>query len=520
MTTAPLNEGGVRPAPPVAPDIVRAEHGMMIDMGQGDFFVSVPGNRRRQIRLRTGWPLFAIGTPAGAAPVAYIIWCLERLSTSYTCHAYRALAGFTQFLVEREGIHGFEWGLVDMPLALRYLDHARAHRRENDAILFRGYYRWACDLEYPGFDPAVADALDSLRLRGEPKGMAVLTADPETGPLPDDVFHELLRLLAGDEGPLLPRVCTGLGVEIGANPAQYVDLRAADLHRFEGEGGAVLYQLDMPRSKKSDGYQDRRRRPISNRLGHALEDYIAATAGPRAGAGAGEDYLLLAEDGRPLTADRFNDQLRLFFAASPLADRPDAHLTQRRNRYTFASRLVRQGVSIDQLVDLLDHTHAGNVMVYYAQLADVVERLDVATGTTYAAMIDRFTGRIVPSEAEAEFGDRPEQRVRASLVSGAMDIGTCARDIRDNGLCQLFPPYSCYFCPSFQAWREAPHADFAATIAEERDELVAIDGYGQGDRVIGQLTELLGQVRAVADACLATPPPPLRTGRGRTKAKK
>lgn len=506
-------------APVPQPPPVRTPNGPL-DMLDGDFYVPVPGNRRRQIRLRTGLSLLSIERTAGVPVLAYIIWCLERFSMSHAVNIYRMFHNLDRFLAEQEGCEDFAWGTCDMPLFLRYLVGCRGQRRENDVILFRSFYRWACDFAYGGFGPAVADNLDSVRLRGEPKGMAVRTGDPGKGPLSDEIFREILRLLADDDGPLLARVCTGLGVELGANPAQYTALRASDLRRFDDGDGVVLYQLDMPRSKKADGYLERRRRPISPRLGQTLEHYIAATADLRADLGAGNDFLLLTNTGRPITTADFNERLREFFAPSPLADRPDAHMTQRRNRYTFASRLIAQGSSIDQIVDLLDHTHAGNVQVYYAQRADVVDRLDAAVGGEYAAMMERFAGRIVDSEGEADLGDRPAQRVRVSLLSGAVGIGTCSRDIAAHGLCQLAPPYSCYFCPAFQAWRNTDHGAFAATIRAERDDLITLDGDGRGDRVIGQLNELLAQVEAVALACADPPRPPLTSGRGRPKKRR
>jgi hypothetical protein len=56
------------------------------------------------------------------------------------------------------------------------------------------------------------------------------------------------------------------------------------------------------------------------------------------------------------------------------------HVTCRRLRYTFATRLVREGASQRQVAELLDHSDLQNVQCYFDLKSDIVESLDDAIG--------------------------------------------------------------------------------------------------------------------------------------------
>ncbi len=488
-------------------------HGDIISMGDGDFTVLRPDNQRVWIRLRSGLPLFPLTSPEGKAPAEYVIRALETKSSLYAAGAYNELRRFCKFLVREEGVSAFSWRSLDEVLLLRYLNHLRSQGSEHHFWRVRHFYTWAAEDEYEGFSLKVSSKLATLRIPGGPKGVAVLTNDRYEGPLPDRAFRLILRRLSSEGVPLLPRVCASLCVELGANPAQFCQLRERDLLVYETDGEPI-YQLDLPRSKKGDNYKGRRRRPLSPQLGKLLCSYVAETTDLRAALKMGDPFLLLNDLGRPMTDQSFNTALGRFADNSGLTKVVEGSLTARRFRRTFATRLVAEGAAREHLMDLLDHTDDQNVGVYYAMRGDAVRRIDAAVGPALEAITARFLGKIVSSEAEAILGDRPEQRVKASLSGGDVGIGTCGHNIRAEGLCRLHPPHACYTCPLFQPWRDADHRGLAATIQTKRDELVELEGGEEGGRVVGLLDGLLAAVEEVAQAC-ETPEQPRRKRRRR-----
>ncbi len=414
--------------------------GGVVELGNGDFRLMRPGNSGEWVRLHRGWaPHFPYGSPSGLVPTTYICHLLMTRSTSTVIVTYKSLRHFCRYLTKQGYGTDFVWADVNEALYLQYVTQSQTPVGKNAVQHFRQFYRWAAMNEHDGFYSERADQMYSIRLGGHEKGVAVRTGDSAEGALSNMVFEEILLLLAQAKGPLLPRLCTMLAVELGANVAQFCELRLRDFLTLENSI-ATRYHLELPRSKKGDGYKQRLQRPISAGLGRLIDDYVHETKGARAALEEDNPHLLLSPRGLPLPQLAFGRALNAFTAASPLAGQVGGHLTARRFRRTFASRLVAAGATIDQLVGLLDHTDAQNAIVYFGLGSDAAERIEEAAGPTYAAVVDRWRGRIVESEEAAMLGDRPEQRVIAPLPLLDTGVGTCARDIRACGLCPFYPP--------------------------------------------------------------------------------
>lgn len=490
--------------------------GGVVHLADGDFTVTMPSNQHRWIRLRTDLPLFPITSPAGEAPAEYVIRQLEVNSVSSAHYVYRnTLRGFGIYLL-RMGWDTFRWADVDEATLLRYLSRLRAGDREHDFARLRQFYVWAADAEYCGFDPGVADKLTALRIKGTRKGIDVLTGNPITGPLTNDAFRRLLQLLSSYDGPLLPQLCVLLCIELGANVAQICQIRRRDFLVYETTGSDPIYHIDMPRSKKGDNYVGRKRRPLSPRLGALLGDYVSDTAQARASLGMDDPFLLLSAKGKPMSGASFYQYLQRFSEDSGFGKAVEGRLSVRRLRKTMATRLVEEGASEEDVMNVLDHTDAQNVGIYFEMRGGSLSRIDLAVDAALEPIAARFSGRLVDFETDAHLGDRPEQRVKAPVEVSDVGIGTCGRDMRAEGLCWLNPPYACYTCPLFQPWRDADHRGFAAKIREQRDEVAVLEGGDEGGRVAGQLDGLLAAVEEVVAACEIPPPEPeRRTRRGR-----
>jgi Phage integrase family len=138
----------------------------------------------------------------------------------------------------------------------------------------------------------------------------------------------------------------------------------------------------------------------------------------------------------------------------------------RRLRYTFATRLVREGASPRVLADALDHTDLQHIRVYFDIKSDIVEKLDAAMALELGPLSQAFLGHIVRSEVDAERGDFKGSRIyHADRRSRTLEpLGTCG----SFSFCGLAAPLACYTCIKFQPWMNAPHDKALAALLDER----------------------------------------------------
>jgi len=475
-------------------------------MGNGDFVIERPNRTRTQVRLRTGWPLYPLTSPQGRGPTDYLIRICERGSMVSGTQIYSHLRRFALWLV-KNGRETFIWDDLDEPLWMCYFDHLRANKQAFRTL--KAMYCWAAGHGYDGFHKDRARALVQLKTPGSRKGEAVRNPEryPTQASLSEVDFQTVRRCLSLDSSPLLSRVCAHLSLELGANVAQYCQLLLHDFHDFsgmliDGADGEAQYQIDMPRSKKRDGYTTRKRRPLSPDLGRMLAEYIGSTSTARDALGLEDPPLLIGNGGEPFNVSAFTHALNRFIKRADVAI--TGSLTARRLRRTFLSRIVDEGASKEVVVELADHSDDQTILVYFeARGATTLARIDAAVDPALTPLVRRFQGVIVASEAKAELGDYSEQRMMASVETGDIGVGTCGRDIATHGLCPLTPPFACYICPRFQAWRTADHRSFAQSIQATRNNLAALHPAQAGGRVVKQLDVVIQAFHEVADACEA-----------------
>ncbi|MCK4120280.1 tyrosine-type recombinase/integrase [Ralstonia pseudosolanacearum] len=359
---------------------------------------------------------------------------------------------------------------------------------------YRLWYIWSADADFPGFDFEVTVQLENFTIGGGQKGEAVLRNDPKCGPLHAMEFERLYQTLRrATELELLRETdlaAAWLFMALGCNPRSLQLLNEEDLICTQMVDGTVKYELRLPRIKKPGALERSqfRTRPLRTEIGQLLGRVVAANRGQRAlfqGFWRGQnfstplfrtstprEYLI----GTAFESEAFRYGNRYFQAALDRVscklnligrDGEPLHLTPRRLRYTFATRLVQDGASPVMLADALDHTDLQHVMVYYNARSDIVAKLDKTIAMQLAPWAQAFMGKIVRSESVADRGDDPASRVRhLDRHHGKLEtIGTCA----SHGPCGLSAPIACYTCNRFQPWLEAPHESVLDALLDDRN---------------------------------------------------
>ncbi|HTY53856.1 MAG TPA: hypothetical protein VMB26_01580 [Candidatus Binataceae bacterium] len=403
---------------------------------------------------------------------AFLAYIRHRIMTASASHARNCFVKLRSYVTSSDYRNADE-ALIAINAWKRTL---RASGQEYNLHYVRDWYLWANDQDLDGFDDAdLRWSLRQLKIPGNVKGIAVLREDPNEGPLFDVEEVALKGALQKDSRLTSEEVLlVWLFVSHGPNPMNVALLREEDFRKREALG-QTFYELNIPRIKKRCRHRlEFRTRRLDPFLGQLIEEQIARNRAnyPRRG---GPRPLFWASTTRPRARhwSEFANHLSAREISIKLTEALDQlkvispvtgfrlHVTPRRLRYSFACRLVQQGASVEELVDLLDHTDDQNVLVYFKNRA-AQRKIDKATAVQFGPIADRFMGRVVKDEVEA--GGDPSNRIKTYNL---LDLGTC--DL--GAACDKYPPRACYLCPKFLAWKDAPHERFLAeTIAVNRTD--------------------------------------------------
>jgi len=402
------------------------------------------------------------------------------------CHFFR-------WLVKYGDRSSFDWADFDEGMGRSYLDFGLSQMGTKGTYFsqLRNFYRWGVARQYHDFDPLRLQILRSITAPGNPSGHHVRSRNPIKGPLSPDERLLVVRAITAGQGRDHDRAIVMLHLELGLNPNASARLKNKDFKRY-CDGESVAFQLAVPRMKKRTAYRETKQRPISHELGQLLE---------RLQHGEPEERLLhWLTDSHPEWAIDAATK-RFATAADLISPRTGKklHLSPRRFRTTLATHMAEEGASKYQIAEILDHSDLNNVKVYVEVASTITDHVAAATDTALQPLVNRFLGRVIDAIESQAFEGRPNQVIPSivphlplpALNTGG--VGLCGRDVRENGLCRLFPPLSCYMCPSFAALRDGPHHDllealtaYMQAIAERADQ-----------RIIRQLEDICLAIRDV-----------------------
>ena len=466
------------------------------------------------------WPRFKVSSQSILdATVLFVRQLIETQSSRSALNAFNGL----MMLLDAPSF--VEADLADEVIPFALFAELRSQPHSYRAHYVRQWYSFGADHGFKNFSPEVAFAIDQIRIGGNEKGNAVLSMDPETGPLTDLEVSGLLNALraieTSDRFPLQWKAALWLSIALGPNPMQMALLREEDLKVFGDDDGNTYFQIDVPRHKKGDvGVRDSfRRRALNAEIGQILLDLIERNKAERLdwpdGAPDGIRPLFHRQRPRPsikygpmaeyamhLSSAEFSDLVKYgAICLRVVSHRTNAPLkvNSRRLRYTFATRLVREGVSKREIADLLDHSDLQSVQVYFDLKSDIVEKLDKAMALALGPIAQAFMGKVVRGPEEATRGSDPASKVAVFDAENAAikEVGSCG----SFSFCRLAAPVACYTCKSFQPWMDGPHDILLDDLLKQRErkQAAGLDGrmVALMDSTIIAIADVISRIDAI-----------------------
>lgn len=341
------------------------------------------------------------------------------------------------------------------------------------------------DLGYQGIEDSALLLLKQVRLKGNAKGVAVMTMDPENGPftyLETEALQAALNS-AYAEGTVDTSnfVLAWLYLLLGQRNLQYASLKVCDVKATTDFTGSRTYQVLMPSAKRR-GIDARDRlvpRPLVEQFGEVLVEYAEQVRSDCKGLIPDVDQAPLfpsktgrkGPDGYELHATAISIGRQLTQTLEQLAVKSERtgrpiKINARRFRSTIATRAAEEGHGPLVIAGLLDHTDTQNVGVYTASSPAIIERIDRAVAMEMAPLAQAFTGLIKDGETTSTEPQRSIIDLRIDRSGQAM--GQCGK----HGFCKFSAPIACYTCRSFEAWLDGPHEAVLSHLIDRREQLL------------------------------------------------
>lgn len=362
------------------------------------------------------------------------------------------------------------------------------------------WYKWSAQ-NYPelGFSKRYATQLAGMVIPANPKGQAVRMEDPENGHFDQTlelplIIDALKSDISNTFKHCQERAVVALSLAFGRNPANLTYLRESDLSKLSPfDQDDPCYVIKIPRIKKRqlnprDDFIEEYLDPF---FGKIIEELILANKSVKLFYKSRHytkpnERPIFIKLSRNTSAERSNSSDEIFNMTSrdisnltksfvlchsiisPLTGSP-LKVSTRRFRYTLASGLASEGISMMELARILDHTDTQHVNVYYDTRSNIIAHLDKASASHFSKYVSLFKGKVVSSDREAINGELDEKHllfVDEEYPDQQTQIGVCG----ELSICHLDPPFSCYLCPKFQPYRSANHEHVLDSLLEGREK--------------------------------------------------
>ena len=358
--------------------------------------------------------------------------------------------------------------------------------------------RWHA-MGIPGVSDDAAAFLRTIRTKGNRKGQAVLTMDPEQGRFTDVEFESILATLriAYDTGDMDKGayILALLFIALGPRPVQYAALKVCDFQVLETPGGRT-YLLSVPRAKRREqmARSSFSRRTLIPELGELVREYTNDLKVEFSGllsdphqAPMFPAKIRRSIEPRGFEYHRTSLSLINWFRStigklSVRSERTGDYLNINPTRFrrTLACRAADEGHGELVIAELLDHTDTQNAGVYVEATPGMMKRIDRAVALKLAPLAQAFSGTIISDESQARRANDPTSRIRDPRFDSKRPVGNCGQF----GFCGLLAPVACYTCRSFEPWLDGPHERVLEFLIAERERLLV-----QADKRVASIND-------------------------------
>lgn len=407
-------------------------------------------------------------------------WYAENRSSHHLFNLFRRLQHFGRVVASG----GNRLSMIEAADLINYRGSLDKSTEWYLATLFGLLKKWH-SLGYPGIPESTILLLKQLKLKGNQKGMAVLTMDPEDGPFTpievDALQAALNTAYAKGSVDTASFVLVWLCMLLGQRPLQYAALKVCDVKVEQGTQGNLTYTLMMPSAKRR-GIEARERlvpRPLVEQFGVVLLEYVeqvrrnfkelipdveqaplfpseASRKGTR-----GYEYHATAKNiGRHLKAILGRLSVQCERTGKPV------NVSAYRFRRTLGTRAAEEGHGPLVIAGLLDHTDTQNVGVYIASSPAIIERIDRAVALELAPLAQAFAG-IIKDDLQSS-GGTARGIIDLRIDRSGKAMGECGK----HGFCTFSAPIACYTCGNFEAWVDGPHEAVLGHLIERRNRLL------------------------------------------------
>lgn len=363
-------------------------------------------------------------------------------------------------------------------------------------------------LGYPGVDDDVELLLKQLRLKGNAKGIAVLTWDVHEGPfthIETEALHAALNTAyAGGTLSMADYVLAWLYILLGQRNKQHAALKVCDVQVKRDAEGTPKYSILMPSAKKGTAFSraDLVKRSLTEQFGELLVDYAEKVR-------ARFESILPDPTQAPLfpvfRLTRSSSGFEFHHSAADIghiisyaleslgvvSERTGKamSISAVRFRRTIGTRASEEGHGPLVIARLLDHTDTQNVGVYSASSPAIIERIDRAIAMEMAPLAQAFAGTLVEGLAE----DSSRRIIDLRVDRSGAPMGDCGK----HGYCGFNAPIACYTCSSFEAWVDGPHEAVLQHLLDQRETQLKTS-----DKRIASINDrTIFAVAAVIQAC-------------------
>lgn len=415
-------------------------------------------------------------------------------------HLVNVFERFKHFYNDEFETSGRKLAVVDAPALLRYcsrLPESRAWYLGQLAALLKKWFA----LGYVGVEGEVVRLLGKMRIKGNFKGEAVLTADPLSGPFSEieltAIHSKLEAAFKGENVSQENYVLASLFLHLGQRAIQYAALKVKDVVIAHGADGDDVVIISIPRAKQRSQLirNDFKKRLLIPEIGRVVVDHAQAirTKFEKLLPDTGEAPLFpanLSRRNEPAgfsfhrTAESLTRSLvsvidRLHVISERTGE--PIHISGYRFRRTVGTRAAEEGYGELVIAEMLDHSDTQNVGVYVEARRAMGDRIDRAMALRLAPLAQAFAGKLIRDESHADRSGDHSSRIRGpNVATSDAPMGSCG----NFGFCGAMAPIACYTCVSFQPWLDGPHDEVLDHLLRERERLS-----GAGDARISAIND-------------------------------